>query len=172
MTSQRLEVVQGDITKQSVDAIVNAANTMLVAGGGVCGAIHRAAGPALARECSRRGSCPTGDAVVTRGYDLPATYVIHAVAPVWGGGKMGEAKLLRSCYSACLKLAGEMRLQSLALPSLGTGIYGYPIAEAAVIVVETVRSQQPLYPELELVRFICFSASDLAVYQRLLSGRD
>jgi O-acetyl-ADP-ribose deacetylase (regulator of RNase III) len=164
----RIEAVQGDITKQRVDAIVNAANTTLLGGGGVDGAIHRAAGPELLEECRKLGGCPTGEARITKGYRLPSSYVIHAVGPVWGGGTRGEAERLRRCYVRSLELAGEHAIRSIAFPSISTGAYRYPIEQAARIAVETVRECLQKPTSVELVRFVCFSASDLAVYRELL----
>jgi O-acetyl-ADP-ribose deacetylase len=165
-----LEAVQGDITQQAVDAIVNAANTTLLGGGGVDGAIHRAAGPGLLEECRRIGGCPTGETRITRAYQLPARHVIHAVGPVWSGGRRGEPELLRGCYESALRLAREHGLTSIAFPSISTGAYRYPIDQAATIAVETVCQLVREPGPLELVRFVCFSAGDLAVYQRLLGA--
>jgi O-acetyl-ADP-ribose deacetylase len=166
----RLEAVQGDITQQAVDAIVNAANTTLLGGGGVDGAIHRAAGPGLLEECRRIGGCPTGETRITRAYRLPARYVIHAVGPVWSGGRSGEPELLRGCYESALRLAREHGLASIAFPSISTGAYRYPIEQAATIAVETVRQLVREPGPLDLVRFVCFSAGDLEVYRRLLGA--
>lgn len=166
----RIEAVQGDITHQQVDAIVNAANSTLLGGGGVDGAIHRAAGSELLAECRRIGGCPTGEARITRGYRLPAAHVIHTVGPVWAGGQRGEPELLRRCYANALHLAGEHNIGSIAFPSISTGVYGYPIEQAAAVAVQTVREVLPATPSIELVRFVCFSAPDLAVYRRLLDG--
>jgi len=166
----RLEAVQGDITQQAVDAIVNAANTTLLGGGGVDGAIHRAAGSELLEECRRIGGCPTGEARITRGYRVLARHVIHAVGPVWSGGRRGEPELLRGCYESALRLAREHGLASVAFPSISTGAYRYPIEQAATIAVETVRQLVREPGPLELVRFVCFSAGDLEVYRRLLDA--
>ena len=166
----RLEAVQGDITRQAVDAVVNAANTTLLGGGGVDGAIHRAAGPALLEACRGLGGCPTGEARLTGGYGLPARFVIHTVGPVWSGGGRREAELLRRCYVNALGLATSRGLRSIAFPSISTGAYGYPIAEAAAIAVDAVRVALGPPTSFELVRFVCFSATDLEVYQRLLNA--
>ncbi|HEX9283937.1 MAG TPA: O-acetyl-ADP-ribose deacetylase [Gemmatimonadales bacterium] len=165
-----MEVVQGDITRQQVDAIVNAANTTLLGGGGVDGAIHRAAGPELLAECRRLGGCPTGEARITRGYRLPARLVIHTVGPVWNGGTRGEPELLRGCYVNSLKLAAEHGVRSIAFPSISTGAYRYPIEQAARIAVTTVRQALDRPTCVELVRFVCFSAADLEVYRVLLTA--
>ena len=164
----RLEALQGDITKQAVDAIVNAANTTLLGGGGVDGAVHRAAGPELLKECRRIGGCPTGEARITQGHRLPAKYVIHTVGPVWGGGQRGEPALLRSCYVNALRLAAERGLRSIAFPSISMGAYRYPVERAAEIAVTTVRAALGTATSIALVRFVCFSEADLEVYRRLL----
>ena len=163
-----IEAVQGDITEQAVDAIVNAANTTLLGGGGVDGAIHHAAGPELLAQCRTLGGCPTGEARITGGYRLAAKYVIHTVGPVWSGGKRREAELLRSCYVESLRLAAEHDVQAIAFPSISTGAYRYPIEQAARIAVETVRAELQRPTSIELVRFVCFSGSDLEVYRNLL----
>jgi O-acetyl-ADP-ribose deacetylase len=163
-----IEAVQGDITRERVDAIVNAANTSLLGGGGVDGAIHRAAGPELLAECRTLGGCPTGEARITKGYRLPARFVIHTVGPVWSGGTRGEAELLRRCYESSLRLAAERGVKSIAFPSISTGAYRYPIEEAAGIAVDAVRTFLVRHGSVDLVRFVCFSAPDLAVYRGLL----
>jgi O-acetyl-ADP-ribose deacetylase len=166
----RVEAVQDDITAQAVDAIVNAANTTLLGGGGVDGAIHRGAGPELVAACRVLGGCPTGEARLTPGNRLRARYVIHTVGPVWSGGTQGEPELLRRCYLRSLRLAAERDIRSIAFPSISTGAYRYPIEQAAAIAVAAVREAASHETSLELVRFVCFSAADLAVYQRLLGA--
>ncbi len=163
-----LEAIHGDITQQAVDAIVNAANTTLLGGGGVDGAIHRAAGPQLLEECRTLDGCPTGEARITKGYRLAARHVIHTVGPVWSGGSRGEPELLRSCYVNSLALAAQHGVTSIAFPSISTGAYGYPIEQAARIAVATVREFLRDTTAVELVRFVCFSERDLEVYRRLL----
>jgi O-acetyl-ADP-ribose deacetylase (regulator of RNase III) len=169
MAKTIIEDVQGDITKQDVDAIVNAANTTLLGGGGVDGAIHRAAGRELLEACRQIGGCATGDARITPGFRLVARHVIHTVGPVWNGGARGEPGQLRSCYEQSLALAVEHQLRSIAFPSISTGAYGYPIEQAARIAVDTVRGHAASAKPLVLVRFVCFSADDLEVYESLLA---
>ena len=164
-----LELVQGDITRQQVDAIVNAANSALRGGGGVDGAIHRAGGPRIMEECRRIGGCATGDAVITTGGNLPARHVIHAVGPVYRGGKAGEEKLLASAYRRSLEVAVENGLRSVAFPSISTGAYGYPVAEAARVALRAVRRFLEEHPgALDLVRFVLFTRADYEVYAEAL----
>ena len=154
-----------DITTLATDAIVNAANESLAPGGGVCGAIHRAAGPELARACGKLGRCPTGDARITPGFALPARYVVHAVGPVWQGGGAGEADLLASAYRASLRVASEHGLRSVAFPAISTGIYGYPLKPATAIAVATVREALAAGTSVEDVLFACFSQEVLRAYR-------
>jgi O-acetyl-ADP-ribose deacetylase len=164
----KIEIALGDITEQKTDAIVNAANTTLLGGGGVDGAIHRKAGPGLLEECKELGGCATGDAKITRGHRLPSKHVIHAVGPVWNGGKKDEPELLRRCYMRSMELAAENGLKSIAFPSISTGAYRFPKERAAEIAVATVQEQLRLRPEIEKVVFVCFSEQDHAIYQKLV----
>ena len=166
----QLRAVHGDITDLKVDAIVNAANSSLLGGGGVDGAIHRWAGPELLEECRRLGGCRTGEAKITRGYRLPASHVIHAVGPVWHGGMQGEADLLASCYRRSLEIAAEHGLGSIAFPSISTGVYGFPMDLAAPIAVNEVRRFGATSTSVREVIFCCFSIADLKVYDRVLAN--
>jgi O-acetyl-ADP-ribose deacetylase (regulator of RNase III) len=164
----RISLVQGDITKQEVDAIVNAANTSLLGGGGVDGAIHRAGGPAILNECRQLGGCDTGDAKATTAGDLPARHVIHTVGPVWYGGEQGEAEQLASCHRRALEVAAELGCRSVAFPAISTGVYGYPVDEAAQVALGTTSEELGEHPELERITFVLFSDEHLAAFERAL----
>ncbi|MBS3946327.1 MAG: O-acetyl-ADP-ribose deacetylase [Melioribacter sp.] len=168
--NDRIEIVFGDITRLVVDAIVNAANTTLLGGGGVDGAIHRTAGPKLLEECKTLGGCQTGEAKITKGYNLPAKYVIHTVGPVWKGGNNNEDQLLTNCYINSLIIAVEYKIKTIAFPAISTGIYSFPIERATKIAVKTVRDFLGEDEFLEKVIFVCFRESDYNIYKNLLSS--
>jgi O-acetyl-ADP-ribose deacetylase (regulator of RNase III) len=161
----RLSIIQGDITKQAVDAIVNAANTSLLGGGGVDGAIHRAAGPKLLEECRTLHGCATGEAKITKGYNLPAQWVIHTVGPIWRGGKDHEDDLLASCYRRCFAIAREHGIKTIAFPSISTGAYGFPVERASKIAVREIQIALENNPALERVTVVCFDARTYQCYQ-------
>ena len=168
VTKGSIELIQADITTMEVDTIVNAANESMLGGGGVDGAIHRGAGPKLLKECRTLGGCKTGQAKITNGYNLKAKFVIHTVGPVWLDGTNGEPQLLTSCYRNCLQLAVENKIQTIAFPSISTGVYGYPIMQASQIAVREVRNFLVNNPLIKQVSFVCFSSEDLYVYKSLL----
>jgi O-acetyl-ADP-ribose deacetylase (regulator of RNase III) len=165
----RIHVVEGDITQQQVDAIVNAANTSLLGGGGVDGAIHRAAGPGLLKVTRTLGGCPTGEARITEAFDLPARHVIHAVGPVWEGGRRGEDEALASCYEHSLRLAAEHGAETIAFPAISTGAYGFPADRAASIAVSTIRSWMAAHGLPREVRLVCDDARSAGTYNKALS---
>jgi O-acetyl-ADP-ribose deacetylase (regulator of RNase III) len=169
MPDQAIEIVEGDITKQKVDAIVNAANTSLLGGGGVDGAIHRAAGPDLLAECRTLHGCPTGDAKLTRGYRLPAPWVIHTVGPVWRDGNHSEDELLASCYRKSLELAIHSGIRTVAFPAISTGIYGFPLERATRIAVREVCAFLEKKTSLEKVLFVCFDSHTRECYQKIIA---
>ena len=167
---ERLLTVLGDITKQSVDAIVNAANCSLLGGGGVDGAIHRAAGPELLAECRTLHGCETGKAKITKGYRLPAKHVIHTPGPVWHGGNKGEPELLASCYRSCLELASENGCKTVDFPSISTGVYHFPLDKAAAIASKTIKEYLEAHPEIERVRMVCFDERTKAAYDSAIAA--
>lgn len=165
-----LRAIHDDITRIAADAIVNAANATLLGGGGVDGAIHRAAGPGLVQECRGLGGCRTGEAKITAGYNLPARHVIHTVGPVWHGGRTGEDEMLAGCYRSSLSLAAAHGLRTIAFPAISTGAYGYPVERAAVVAVRAVREFVAANPIPDEIIFVLFSAADLGIYRRLLES--
>ena len=169
MTNDRIQLTEEDITGIKADAIVNAANNSLLGGGGVDGAIHRAAGPELVAECRGLGGCPTGEARITKGYNLPAAWVIHTVGPVWRGGTQGEPELLAHCYRSCFSLALEYGLRSIAFPAISTGVYGYPKEEAARIAVREARLALAENDNLANILFVCFNNATKLAYQKALA---
>ena len=170
--TNRIAVIAGDITQQRVEAIVNAANTSLLGGGGVDGAIHRAAGPELLAECRTLGGCATGQAKITRGYKLPARWVIHTVGPVWRDGQHGEDELLASCYRSCFALAGQHGIKTLAFPSISTGAYGFPMDRAARIAVRETKRFLERNLSVEQVLLVCFGSDALQIYQTALADAE
>lgn len=168
MPSNRIKLSRGDITKLKVDVIVNAANSELAGGGGVDGAIHKAAGPQLLEECKMLNGCETGSAKLTKGYNLPAKYVIHAVGPVWRGGENNEAELLKSCYTTSLNKAVQYGCESIAFPNISTGIYGFPKEEAATIAIETVVNFIKENERLKEIYFVCFDEENYSIYNKIL----
>jgi O-acetyl-ADP-ribose deacetylase len=169
MHEDRIEIIEGDITRQAVDAIVNAANTTLLGGGGVDGAIHRAAGPELLEECRGIGGCPTGQARITKGCRLPAKWVIHTVGPVWRDGNHHEEDLLSSCYQSCFALAEKHGIRSIAFPSISTGAYGFPMERAARIAVRETRAFLEKHKEFEKVRLVCFGKRAWEIHRNAMS---
>lgn len=165
MVKERIAVIMGDITQLRVDSIVNAANKSLLGGGGVDGAIHQAAGSALTDECKKIGGCPTGQVRITKGYELPARYVIHAVGPIWRGGYRGECKLLAACYNESLKVALEHQVKTIAFPAISCGVYGYPPQQAAMIAIKESGNFLELHEEIEQIYFVCYEDAIFQAYQ-------
>lgn len=168
----KIEIIQGDITKQKIDAIVNAANTSLLGGGGVDGAIHRAAGPKLLEYNKKLGGCPTGEAKISPGFNLPVKHIIHTVGPVWNGGNRNEDKLLADCYKNCLKLAVENGIKSIAFPSISTGAYRFPLERAAKIAIAETKKFLEKDDTIEKIVFVCFDYETKKVYESVNTGRE
>lgn len=171
MDTTRIQIVQGDITRSDADAIANAANTSLLGGGGVDGAIHRAAGPQLLAECRTLNGCETGKAKITKGYNLKAKYVLHTPGPVWHGGTRGEAEKLAGCYRSCLELASQYGCKTVDFPSISTGVYGYPVDKAARVAIDAIAAYLDAHPEIERVRMVCFDAHTKAAYEAALAEK-
>lgn len=169
MDKTRIEIIQGDITRSDADAIANAANTSLLGGGGVDGAIHRAAGPELLAECRTLHGCETGRAKITKGYRLKAKYVLHTPGPVWHGGSRGEAEKLAGCYRSCLELASQYGCKTVDFPSISTGVYGYPADRAAKVALGAIAEYLGAHPEIERVRMVCFDSRTKSAYDEALS---
>ena len=167
---KRFDIIVGDITRSDAEAIVNAANTSLLGGSGVDGAIHRAAGRSLLEECRTLGGCETGKAKITKGYNLMAKYVIHTPGPVWHGGSHNEPELLASCYRSCLELASENGCKTVDFPSISTGVYHFPLDKASVIAISTIKTYLAEHPEIERVRMVCFDAGTKAAYENALAN--
>ena len=167
---ERIEIIQGDITRSRVDAIANAANTSLLGGGGVDGAIHRAAGPGLLAECRTLHGCETGKAKITKGYNLPAKYVLHTPGPVWHGGNRGEPELLAGCYRSCRDLASQYGCKTVDFPSISTGVYGYPVDKAAAVALRAILESLEAHPDIERVRMVCFDSRTKAAYEAALAA--
>ena len=170
MDKTRIEIIQGDITRSDADAIANAANTSLLGGGGVDGAIHRAAGPELLAECRTLHGCETGRAKITKGYRLKAKYVLHTPGPVWHGGSRGEAEKLAGCYRSCLELASQYGCKTVDFPSISTGVYGYPVDRAAKVALGAIAGYLGAHPEIERVRMVCFDSQTKAAYDAALAA--
>ena len=170
MDKTRIEIIQGDITRSDADAIANAANTSLLGGGGVDGAIHRAAGPELLAECRTLHGCETGRAKITKGYRLKAKYVLHTPGPVWHGGSRGEAEKLAGCYRSCLELASQYGCRTVDFPSISTGVYGYPVDRAAKVALGAIAGYLGAHPEIERVRMVCFDSQTKAAYDAALAA--
>jgi O-acetyl-ADP-ribose deacetylase len=171
MVTRKIHIVRGDITQIRVEAIVNAANNTLLGGGGVDGAIHRAAGPALLKECRTLGGCLTGEAKITNGYDLPASWIIHTVGPIWRGGNAGEDAALSNCYRNSLLLALRHKIKTIAFPAISTGVFGFPKERAAALALREVAAVLADHPEIESVTFVCFSHDDEKIYHALFKSR-